>query len=157
LLQQKIVADVPHAQWVFSIPKMLRPYFYSTGIAVIQTFGSSLGWNPHIHAIVTPTRGLSDDDGTWQPIPYVDTHKAELLFRHKLLRLLRDKDLITQERIDLLLSWKNSGFGVHNHTTVYPNDTELLHPGPPKPWRRRHARLLPLASSGESVPTSLSP
>jgi hypothetical protein len=53
--------------------------------------------------------------------------KAELLFRHKRLWLLRDKDLITQERIDLLLSWKNPGFGVHNHTTVYFNDTEGLH------------------------------
>ena len=27
LLQNKILADVPHAQWVFSIPKMLRLYF----------------------------------------------------------------------------------------------------------------------------------
>jgi hypothetical protein len=27
LLQSQILADVPHAQWVFSIPKMLRPYF----------------------------------------------------------------------------------------------------------------------------------
>ncbi len=27
LLQHKILADMPHAQWVFSIPKMLRPYF----------------------------------------------------------------------------------------------------------------------------------
>jgi len=43
------------------------------------------------------------------------------------LRLLRDKDLITEERIDLLLSWRNSGFSVHNHTTVYPNDTEGVH------------------------------
>jgi hypothetical protein len=38
-------------------------------VAVIQTFGSSLNWNPHIHAIVT--RGVFLD-GTWQPIPYVD-------------------------------------------------------------------------------------
>ena len=27
LLQHQILADMPHAQWVFSIPKMLRPYF----------------------------------------------------------------------------------------------------------------------------------
>ena len=26
LLQDQILADVPHAQWVFSIPKMLRRY-----------------------------------------------------------------------------------------------------------------------------------
>ncbi len=59
--------------------------------------------------------------------PYVDSHKAELVFRHKVLELLRDRDLITQERIDLLLSWRNSGFGVHNRTTVYPSDSEGLH------------------------------
>jgi len=147
---------VPHAQWVFSIPKMLRPYFlyhrellgdlarlaYETVremmaaasdepdarpgmVAVIQTFGSSLKWNPHIHAIVT--RGVFLANGQWHPIPYVDTHKAELAFRHKLLRLLRDRDLISEERIDLLLSWRHSGFNIHNHTTVYPNDTEGLH------------------------------
>ncbi len=123
LLQNKILADVPHAQWVFSIPKMLRLYFlhhrellgelaglaYETiremmaavieepharpgMVAVIQTFGSSLKWNPHIHAIVT--RGVFLDDGSWQPIPYVDSHKAELVFRHKVLRFLRDRELI---------------------------------------------------------------
>ena len=27
MLQHQILADAPHAQWVFSIPKMLRPYF----------------------------------------------------------------------------------------------------------------------------------
>lgn len=27
LLKSHILADVPHAQWVFSLPKMLRPYF----------------------------------------------------------------------------------------------------------------------------------
>ena len=156
MLEHEILADVPHAQWVFSIPKMLRPYFlyhrellgdlarlaYETVremmaaasdepdarpgmVAVIQTFGSSLKWNPHIHAIVT--RGVFLANGQWHPIPYVDTHKAELAFRHKLLRLLRDRDLISEERIDLLLSWRHSGFNIHNHTTVYPNDTEGLH------------------------------
>ena len=69
-------------------------------VAVIQTFGSSLKWNPHIHAIVT--RGVLLGDGSWQPLPYVDTHKAEFLFTHKVFRLLRQRELITQDRIDLL-------------------------------------------------------
>jgi hypothetical protein len=94
-------------------------------VAVIQTFGSSLKWNPHIHAIVT--RGVFLDDGSWLPIPYVDSHNAELLFRHKVLGLLRDRELITQDRIDLLRSWRNSGFGVHNRVTVYPTDSVGLH------------------------------
>jgi len=156
LLHNKILADVAHAQWVFTLPKMLRPYFlyhrellgelarlaYETVremmaaaveqsdarpgmVAVIQTFGSSLKWNPHIHAIVT--RGLFLPDGSWHPIPYVDSGKAELVFRQKVLGLLRDQDLISPERIDLLLSWRNSGFGVHNRTTVYPSDSGGLH------------------------------
>lgn len=89
LLHERILADVAHAQWVFSLPKMLRVYFlfhrellgefarlaFETVremmasavdepvarpgmVAVIQTFGSSLKWNPHIHAIVS--RGLWD-------------------------------------------------------------------------------------------------
>ncbi len=94
-------------------------------VAVSQTFASSLKWNPHIHAIAS--RGVFKPDGDWLPIPYVDTHQAELLFRHKLLRLLRDRGRISEERIDLLLSWRHSGFGVHNRTTVYPADTEGLH------------------------------
>ena len=59
-------------------------------VAVIQTFASSL--NPHIHSIVS--RGVFKPAGEWLPIPYVDTHQAELLFRHKLLRLLRERGLI---------------------------------------------------------------
>jgi len=64
-------------------------------VAVLQTFGSSLEWYPHIHALVT--RGVLLDDGSWLPIPFVD---SELLFRHKVLGRLRDRDLITQSRID---------------------------------------------------------
>jgi hypothetical protein len=114
-------------------------------VAVIQTFGSSLKWNPHIHAIVT--RGVFLNDGSWLPIPYLDSHKAELLFRHKVLGLLRDRELISAERIDLLLSWRNSGFGVHNRTSVYPSDSEGLH---------KLACLLDEAP-GEPLPTPLSP
>jgi hypothetical protein len=57
----------------------------------------------------------------------VDSRKAELVFRHKVLGLLRNRELITHERVELLLSWRNSGFGVHNRTTVYPQDSEGLH------------------------------
>jgi ribosomal protein S27E len=156
LLHNQILADVPHAQWVFSIPKMLRPYFlyhrellgdmariaYDTVremmsaavdvpdarpgmVGVIQTFSSSLKWNPHLHSIAS--RGVWTPHGEWMPVPYVDEHRAELLFRHKILTLLRDRGLISQDRIDLRLSWRHSGFSVHNRTTVYPADTEGLH------------------------------
>ena len=34
---------------------------------------------------------------------------AELLFRHKVIALLRDEELLSEERIELLLSWQNTG------------------------------------------------
>jgi len=53
--------------------------------------------------------------------------KAELLFRHKVLQLLRDRGPISKQRIDLLPSWRYSGFNAHNHTTVDLSDTKVLH------------------------------
>ena len=44
--------------------------------------------------------------GEWVPVPYVDPKAAEELFRHKVLRLLRRKELLSQERLELLLSWR---------------------------------------------------
>jgi hypothetical protein len=41
---------------------------------------------------------FSYDDGSWLPIPFVDSHKAEILFRHKVLGLLRDRDLMRSGR-----------------------------------------------------------
>jgi len=40
------------------------------------------------------------------PVPYVNTRKAEELFRHRVLRLLKDKGLLSEERIQLLFSWR---------------------------------------------------
>jgi hypothetical protein len=54
---------------------------------------------------------------------HVETRSAELLFRHKVLACLRDEGLLTDERIDLLLSWRHTGFSVHNTVTVEAGDT----------------------------------
>ena len=44
------------------------------------------------------------------------------LFRHKLLGLLRGRGLLSQDRIELLLSWRRSGFSVHNRVYAHPGD-----------------------------------
>ncbi len=154
-LKDELLADVGHAQWVFTIPKMLRPYFlyhrellgqlcraaYETVkelmvaatedrdirpgmVAVIQTFSQFLRWNPHIHALAT--RGGWNARGQWIPVPYIDPHAAELLFRHKIFQLLKTQGLISDERIELLLSWKHTGFSVDSSVTVYPSDEQGL-------------------------------
>jgi hypothetical protein len=59
-------------------------------------------------------------------VPYVDEGAAEKLFRHKVLALLRRRGLPSQERIDLLLSWRRSGFSVHNRVYVPAGDGQGL-------------------------------
>jgi hypothetical protein len=94
-------------------------------VAVIQTFAQTLRWNPHIHALAS--RGGWNARGQWVPLPYIDAHAAELLFRHKVFQLLKNHGLLSDERIELLLSWKkHTGFSVDNSTIVYPSDERGL-------------------------------
>ena len=151
-LADEVVEDVGHAQWVFTVPKMLRIYFlhhrellgalarlaaqtakelltaavgeeegFRPGVvSVVQTFGDRANFHPHVYALVT--RGGWTRCGEWIPVPYVDERAAEELFRHKVLGLLRGQGLLSQERIDLLLSWRRSGFSVHNRVYAHPRD-----------------------------------
>jgi len=154
-LKDELLEDVCHAQWVFTLPKMLRPYFlyhrellgqlcraaYETVeelmmaavedkdfrpgmVGVIQTFAQTLRWNPHIHALAT--RGGWNARGQWIPVPYIDAHQAELLFRHKVFKLLKNDGLLSDERIELLMSWRHTGFSVDNSSIVYPSDEKGL-------------------------------
>ena len=96
-------------------------------IAVVQTATDLLEWSPHVHALVS--RGGWDREGAWVPVPFVDAKPAELLFRHKVIALLRDEELLSDERIEMLLSWQSTGFSVHNTVTVDnadPQGTERL-------------------------------
>jgi hypothetical protein len=131
LLAEEVLAGVGHAQWVFVIPKMLRPYFLhhrellgglalaawetvlelvcaAAGdegmrpgmIAVVQTAGDLGNWHPHVHALVS--RGGWSQSGEWIPVAFVDGRSSELLFRHKVMRLLQDEGLLSEERTELL-------------------------------------------------------
>ena len=152
----EVVEEVGHAQWVFTVPKMLRVYFlhhrellgelmraaYETVkelmsaaageekgfrpgvVSMAQTFGDRANFHPHVHALAT--RGGWTSSGEWIPVPYVDERAAEELFRHKVLALLRRRGLLSQERIELLLSWRRSGFAVHNRVYAHPGDGREL-------------------------------
>jgi hypothetical protein len=63
-----------------------------------------------VHCLAS--RGLWNTDGQWIPVPYIDANAAEKLFRFKILRFLKRKGLLDDERIELLMSFQNSGFSV---------------------------------------------
>jgi hypothetical protein len=92
--------------------------------SVVQTFGDRANFHPHVHALVS--RGGWTASGEWIPVPYVDEGAAERLFRHKVLALLRGRGLLSQERIELLLSWRRSGFSVHNRVYLPAGDSRGL-------------------------------
>jgi hypothetical protein len=85
---------------------------------VVQTFGDRANFHPHVHALVT--RGGWTSSGEWVPVPYMGEGAAEELFRHKVPGLLRRRGLVSEERIELLLSWRRSGFSVHNRVYAHP-------------------------------------
>lgn len=89
-------------------------------VAVVQTFGDRVNFHPHVHAIVS--RGGWRKDGTWIPVAYADPAEAEKVFRHHVLSFLRKRGLIDEERVRLLLSWRHTGFSVHNSVVVEPED-----------------------------------
>jgi len=89
-------------------------------VSVVQTAGDLGNWHPHVHALVS--RGGWTRDGEWIPVAFVDEHAAELLFRHKVIRLLQGVGLLSEERTEVLLSWRHTGFSIHNRVVVEPED-----------------------------------
>ena len=150
-LKDEILEDVGHSLVTFTIPKMLRGYFlrnrellsdlarlaYETlqvlmaeavdderarpgVVAVPQTFGSLVNPHPHVHCLAS--RGVWHPNGQWTHVPYFDLKAAEKLWAHEVLRLLQQKGLLSDERIELLASFRNSGFSVDATPTVWPSD-----------------------------------
>jgi hypothetical protein len=89
-------------------------------VTVIQTARSDLGFSPHIHALAS--RGGWTADGRWVPVPFIDSEAAEKVFRHKVMSFLMEEGLLSEERARLLLSWRRSGFSVHNAVTASSAD-----------------------------------
>jgi hypothetical protein len=139
---EELLEQVPHRQVVFTIPKRLRVFFrydrrllgdlaacawrairlyfkvYYDGhpilpgaVGFIATAGEFLNWQPHIHVLLTDGGFLPD--GTFRHLLYFDSNKVEKLFRAEVLRLLLKKQLITEQAVNNMLSWRSSGFSAH--------------------------------------------
>jgi len=93
-------------------------------VAVVQTAGDLANWHPHVHALVS--RGGWTGDWQWVRIAYVDENAAELFYRHKVMRMLQGEGLLTEERNELLLSWRHTGFSVLKRVRVEPEDRRAV-------------------------------
>lgn len=76
----------------------------------IQTFGDFLGFNSHLHILASD--GCFDKNGTFYSFPNdINAYGLEPLFRHKVLKMLKTKGLITEtdKTIELISPWHYSG------------------------------------------------
>jgi hypothetical protein len=151
-LDTHILEQVSHAQFVFTIPKLLRPIFkyhpkdlsplcQSASQALKQIFqevatdpsalpGVVLSvqsyadrLNLHPHVQAIASRGICSADGSFQAIPALDTQQLMLLFRHHVLNHLLACDRIRQAPVDILDRFHHPGFSAYEGEGVPADDS----------------------------------
>jgi hypothetical protein len=151
-LTKEVLLSLPHRQFVYTVPKALRPFFrhdrrlfadisrliykilgefyaeaagrrLHTGMVIAhQTFGDMLRWNPHFHAIVL--EGGFDDEGTFFYIPFSGLHSMVEVFRRRVINLLVERELLNEGFARNLLSWKHSGFSIDNSVRILDQSSQ---------------------------------
>ena len=125
LFNRNLLKELSKISW-----EVIREYYRSTcrkdegnpaAVAVIQTFGDYLSFNPHMHILAAD--GCFGDDGFfYAPSINIDTESLEKLFIHKIFKMLLAKGLITERVIELISSWRHTGFSVYSGKRIYPKD-----------------------------------
>ena len=150
-----VAFPVPHRQYVFTIPIMLRAYFkYSRELltklchvaeeSLLEYLRETLSLpegqlgmvmaihtfgeylNSHPHLHAVAADGLFARSGTFYVLPRRSLKPLEELFRVKVIRLLVDEGLLAERMADKLLTWKHNGFSIDNGAPVKRKDREGL-------------------------------
>ncbi|MCC6610046.1 MAG: transposase [Burkholderiales bacterium] len=148
-VEQNVLEPVPHRQYVFTLPRLLRPIFgrrrawlgelcriaarllskaYAEAllgarpglILFVQTFGDLANFNPHVHVLATD--GAFAPDGGFVPLPAVPEELLAEGFRRAVLAFLVAKGAVSEDLRCKLLGWRHSGFSVHNQVRVGEGD-----------------------------------
>ncbi|HWT83259.1 MAG TPA: transposase, partial [Candidatus Methylomirabilis sp.] len=106
-------------------------------ILTLHTFGEYLDFHPHVHALVADglfvkspedragaqSQTLNSQPSTlnFLPLPTTPLSPLEELFRAKVIHLLVQERLLPPERVQVLYSWKHSGFNLHAGEPVPPD------------------------------------
>ena len=148
-VEANVLAPVPHRQYVFTVPRLLRPMlarrralleelcniverlfarFYASArpgarpgiILFVQTFGDLVNFNPHIHVLAAD--GAFDVDGSFSVLPPIPRKVLEPSFRAEVLALLRREGLVSERLAETMLAWRHTGFSAHNSVRVRAGD-----------------------------------
>jgi hypothetical protein len=90
-------------------------------VASPQSFGNLLLPHSHCHALCS--QGVFDREGKFHPAPEdLDYSPLEEIFRVKMLKLMFQRGKIDAERVEMLRSWKNSGFSINSDRRLSQED-----------------------------------
>jgi hypothetical protein len=64
--------------------------------------------------------------GDFSVAPPLELKKLEAIFRHKVLKMLLNRGKITTKMIDMLSTWRHSGFNVFCGNRISPNDDTAM-------------------------------
>jgi len=148
----RVCHPVPHRQFVFTIPKVLRSIFRKRRRLLTHLFQTATDCLRdhfrtrldlpkgrlaaaaalhtfgdylvfHPHLHILAADGLFDAERRFHCMPVEDLAPLTDLFRARFLHALQSAKLISQTKLADLLSWKNSGFHVHaDPAPVGPRD-----------------------------------
>jgi hypothetical protein len=150
-VEQRVLRPVPHRQYVFTVPKLIRPFFayrrsllgelcriiaralmqaYGAAlprarprfILFVQTFGDLVNFNPHVHALVAD--GVFEASGRFIPLPPTPEALLGERLRREMLGPPRSKRRDLPPLAGQMLAWRHSGFTVHNQVRVAADDAE---------------------------------
>lgn len=153
-LQDNTLFLVPHRQYVFIIPKIIRRYFLydrklfgklsqCAASCLTRFFRITLGKKLGIPGIALAVQTFGDY-AKWHPhvhalvadevfnesgysylMPRVDIRPLAELFRASVLEMLKDEGRLDDTLIKKILTWRhNSGFSVHNEVRRQAGDAK---------------------------------
>ena len=150
-VEENVLARVPHRQYVFTLPRLLRPIFarrrewlgelcriaarllaeaYDEAlpgarpalILFVQTFGDLVNFNPHLHVLAADGAFLPDE--RFVALPPVPGNLLAEGFRHAVLDFLVKNETLADELRSRMLAWRHCGFSAHNAVRVPAEDAE---------------------------------
>jgi hypothetical protein len=150
-LYENVLNQVPHRQWVFSIPKRLRPYFMydrkllgklslcawkvlseylKQGVTVDNpipgcvTAIQTFGefLNFNPHLHVIATDGCFYGDGEFMTGLVPKAEDLEIPFAMEVFNMLKREGKINNVIIDNMMNWQHSGFNIYCGQSVSPFD-----------------------------------
>ncbi len=113
LFNRGLLKELSKISW-----EILKHYYQNTcrktggipaAVAVIQTLGDFLGFNPHMH-ILASDRCFGYDGFFYASPIRINTSSLEELFIYRVFKMLLVKGLITERLVELILYWRHSGF-----------------------------------------------